>query len=71
MIAEFPVRTVSLLHRSSRDGKNWLDFVYIFKVDHTEFGNKLDIGCEREKEVKNNVKVLPLIDVKETMGDLL
>lgn len=46
-IAVIPVRVVGLQQARSRGGsKNWVDILYISKVDQTEFSNRLDIGCE-------------------------
>lgn len=46
-IAVIPVRVVGLQQaRSSGGSKNWVDILYISKVDQTEFSNRLDIGFE-------------------------
>lgn len=46
-IAVIPVRVVGLQQaRSSGDGKNWVDILYISEVDQTEFSNRLDTGSD-------------------------
>ena len=42
----------------------WLDSGNILKVEPTGFIDELDVGCEREKEDKDDFKVLGLRNLK-------
>lgn len=42
----------------------WLDSGNILKVEPTGFIDELDVGCEREKEDKDDFKVLSQRNIK-------
>ena len=42
----------------------WLDSGNILKVEPTGFIDELDVGCEREKEDKDDFKVFGLRNLK-------
>ena len=61
-----------LNHEKRNDSSKWLVSGYILKGEKTQFHDRLDVGGEKKKEVKDDFKIsfvqarpeLPLIEVK-------
>lgn len=51
-------------NKAGNSGEKWLDSRYILKLEPTDFGDGLDMCCERKRQIKGDRKSFGLFSWK-------